>query len=315
MNTRNIDTVTDKLGNKKNIEQDYILGSVIGQGANGLVRLCMCKASGVKYACKTMSKGDKTVYQEVEIMRHLSGHPGIVNLEAVYEDFYSFHLVMELCSGGDLLDHMNKMDGPYSEYLSANILKQLISVIKYCHQKGVVHRDIKPDNILLTSSGKMKLADFGLAVKFSKGQRLTGLVGSLPCLAPEVLLGDYSDKADIWSVGVILHGLLVGTYPFHGKTDEAILEAIMKKKLDFHSGVWESISGPAQDLMNRMLTRDVSARITVDEILSHPWILFYTDHIYMERTLKMLYQYRSWKSRSSCIPPTQCCCQGGVREL
>ncbi|KAJ4962866.1 hypothetical protein NE237_022805 [Protea cynaroides] len=161
---RNIDAATDKLGRKKNIEQDYTLGSVIGQGGYGTVRLCMCKASGVKYACKTLSKENETVYQEVEIMRHPSdGHPGIVNLEAVYEEFYSFHLVIELCSGGDLLDHINNTGCPFSQHQSANILKQLVSVIKYCHQKGVVHGDIKLDNILLT------LADFGLAVRFSNG--------------------------------------------------------------------------------------------------------------------------------------------------
>ncbi|XP_042501985.1 serine/threonine-protein kinase PEPKR2 [Macadamia integrifolia] len=276
-----IDAAT-QLGRKKKIEQEYVLGSAIGRGKFGSVRLCRSKASGAELACKTLPKGEETVHREVEIMQHLSGHPGVVALKAVYEDSDSFHLVMELCSGGRLLDQMVK-EGRYSEHHAANIIKELILVIKYCHEMGVVHRDIKPENILLTAAGKMKLADFGLAVRFSNGQKLSGIAGSPAYVAPEVLLGDYTDKVDIWGAGVLLHALLVGTLPFHGDSQEAIFEAIKKVTLDFHGGVWEAISEPARDLMGRMLTRDVSARITADEVLRHPWILFYT-----ERTLKTL---------------------------
>ncbi|KAJ4938748.1 hypothetical protein NE237_000144 [Protea cynaroides] len=212
MKKKKINVVTDKLSwKKKKIEEDYDLDYVIGEGAYGSVRLCRCKTSGAEYACKTLSKKDKNVHQEVEIMKHLSGHPGVVNLE------------------------------------------------------GVVQRDIKPDNILLTSSRKMKLGDFDLAIRFSNGQRLSSQVGTLPYCAPEVLLGDYSNKVDIWSAGVVLHGLLVGTNPFDREISEEISEAIEKEQLDFHSGDWRLISGPARDLMSRMLNRDVSARITTDE--------------------------------------------------
>ena len=97
---------------------------------------------------------------------------------------------------------------------------------------------------------------------------MTGLAGSPAYVAPEVLLGKYSEKVDIWSAGVLLHALLVGALPFHGDSKEAIFEAIKNVKLDFHSGEWKSISKPARDLLGRMLMRDVSARITADEVLS-----------------------------------------------
>lgn len=100
------------------------------------------------------------------------------------------------------------------------------------------------------------------------GQNLTGLAGSPAYVAPEVLSGKYSEKVDIWSAGVLLHVLLVGALPFKGESIEAVFEAIKTMKLDFHTGVWESISKPARDLIGRMLTRDVSARITADEVLS-----------------------------------------------
>lgn len=94
------------------------------------------------------------------------------------------------------------------------------------------------------------------------------MAGSPAYVAPEVLLGRYSEKVDIWSSGVLLHALLVGGLPFKGDSPEAVFEEIKNVKLDFQTGVWESISKPARDLVGRMLTRDVSARITADEVLS-----------------------------------------------
>lgn len=163
--------VATQFGRKKKIEQNYVSGAAIGQGKFGSVRFCQNRASGAEFACKTLPKGEENVHREVEIMQHLSGHPGIVNLKAVYEDSDCFHLVMELCSGGRLLNQMVR-EGRYSERRAANLLKELILVIKYCHDMGVVHRDIKPENILLTTSGEMKLADFGLAMRISNGNFL-----------------------------------------------------------------------------------------------------------------------------------------------
>eukprot|EP00257_Ricinus_communis_P024773 XP_025012187.1 serine/threonine-protein kinase PEPKR2 [Ricinus communis] len=276
-----IDAAT-QTGRKNKIEDDYISGATIGRGKFGSVWLCRSKSTGVEFACKTLRKGEETVHREVEIMQHLSGHPGVVTLHSVYEESECFHLVMELCSEGRLIDQMVE-EGQYSEQRAANIFKDVMSVIKYCHDMGVVHRDVKPENLLLMSSGKIKLADFGLAMRISNGQTLSGVAGSPAYVAPEVLSGNYSEKVDIWSAGVLLHALLVGVLPFQGDSLEAVFEAIKNVKLDFHTGIWEGISKPARDLVSRMLTRDVSARITADEVLRHPWILFYT-----ERTLKTL---------------------------
>jgi calcium-dependent protein kinase len=160
--------VATQLGRKKKIEKEYDLGASIGQGKFGSVVLCRSKVTGEEFACKMLRKGEELVHREVEIMQHLSGHPGVVTLKAVYEDLESFYLVMELCTGGRLLDQMAKQR-QYPEHRAANILKEVVSVIKYCHDMGVVHRDIKPENILLTASGLMKLADFGLAVRMSNG--------------------------------------------------------------------------------------------------------------------------------------------------
>ncbi|KAF5202005.1 Serine/threonine-protein kinase PEPKR2 [Thalictrum thalictroides] len=272
-----IDCLT-RMGRKKKIVKDYVLGDEIGKGRFGSVKLCKSKVNGAEFACKTLRKGEETVHREVEIMQHLSGHPGVVTLQAVYEDPECFHLVMELCSGGRLVDQMVK-EGNCSECRAAGILKELMSVIKYCHEMGVVHRDIKPENILLTTSGSMKLADFGLATRVSSGQKLSGVAGSPAYVAPEVLMGKYSEKVDIWSAGVLLHALLVGFLPFQGDSLEAVFEAIKTVSLKLDGGVWDSISKPARDLIGRMLTRDESLRLTADEVLRHPWLLFHTEQI------------------------------------
>lgn len=107
---------------------------------------------------------------------------------------------------------------------------------------------------------------------YNAGQSLSGLAGSPAYVAPEVLTGDYAQKADIWSAGVLLHALLVGVLPFQGDTLEALFEGIKSMKLDFHSEKWQSVSKPARDLLERILTRDVAARITTEEVLSKHFI-------------------------------------------
>ncbi|RWV93563.1 hypothetical protein GW17_00043973 [Ensete ventricosum] len=204
-----------RIGRKKKLEHEYVLGREIGQGKFGSVRLCRSKASGEEFACKTLPKnGGETVHREVEIMQHLSGHPGIVMLKSVFEDSDCFHLVLELCSGGRLLDQMVK-EGKFPEQRVAMMLKELVLVIKYCHEMGVVHRDIKPENILLTESGKIKLADFGLAVRCGPTGmrrepwvalvravhcRLSGVAGSAAYVAPE--LQDDSSFVDALAVAI-----------------------------------------------------------------------------------------------------------------
>ncbi|CAL5063969.1 unnamed protein product [Urochloa decumbens] len=266
-----------RMGRKKRLESEYELGAEIGQGKFGSVRICRAKVGGEEFACKALPRnGEETVHREVEIMQHLSGHPGVVTLKAVFEDADRFYLVMELCGGGRLLDEIAR-EGKFSEQRAAIVIKDLMAVLKYCHEMGVVHRDIKPENILLTKAGKMKLADFGLAARVTNGQKLSGVAGSPAYVAPEVLSGSYSEKVDIWGAGVLLHVLLLGSLPFQGGSLDAVFESIKTVELDFSSGPWESISGLGKDLIGRMLNRDVSSRMTADEVLSHPWVLFYTE--------------------------------------
>jgi serine/threonine protein kinase len=176
-----IDSAT-RIGRRKRLESEYDLGEEIGHGKFGSVRVCRPKAGAGaprggedEFACKALPKnGGDTAHREVEIMQHLSGHPGVVTLRAVFEDADAFYLVMELCHGGRLLDEVAR-EGTLSERRAANVIKELMAVLKYCHEMGVVHRDVKPENVLLTKAGRLKLADFGLAVRVADGKYLERL--------------------------------------------------------------------------------------------------------------------------------------------
>eukprot|EP00249_Psilotum_nudum_P005281 c18733_g1_i1 orf=254-1798(-) len=138
-----------------------------------------------------------------------------------------------------------------------------------------MHRDLKPENILFATSpsSPIKLIDFGLAVRFSRGQRFSGMVGSAYYIAPEVLNGYYSHEIDMWSAGVILYILLSGVPPFWEETDDGIFEEIKRGKVDFVSDPWPNVSIAAKDLIFGMLCPDAKARLTPEQVLQHPWIL------------------------------------------
>nr|ABK22812.1 unknown [Picea sitchensis] len=265
---------------------------VIGRGRFGVIRRCFSKRSGQQAACKTIRKSDllhdsidrDCLRNEIKIMQYVAGHPAVVALHEACEDDEYVHLVMDMCSGGDLFDRIvsRKNTVPFSEEEAATILKKLMEAISYCHSMGIAHRDIKPDNILFAdnsnSLAQIKLADFGQASFFSPGQGLMqGIVGTPYYVAPEVLGGkEYSEKVDVWSAGVILYIMLSGVAPFLGNTPQEIFEAVLRGRLRFPSDPWLSISHSAKDLIRRMLCRDVTRRLSAQQVLEHGWISAHT---------------------------------------
>jgi calcium-dependent protein kinase len=135
------------------------IGKELGRGQFGVTSLCTHKATGQKFACKTISKRKlstkediEDVRHEVQIMYHLSGQPGIVELKGTYEDKNSVHLVMELCAGGELFDRIIAK-GHYTERAAASLLRTIVEIVHTCHTMGVIHRDLKPENFLLSKAG------------------------------------------------------------------------------------------------------------------------------------------------------------------
>ncbi|KAJ0028388.1 hypothetical protein Pint_36225 [Pistacia integerrima] len=270
------------LGRKTgNLKEIYSLGRKLGQGQFGTTFLCIEKATGNEYACKSIAKRKLTTEEDVEdvrreirIMHHMAGHPNVIQIVGAYEDAVAVHVVMELCAGGELFDRIIQR-GHYTEKKAAELTRIIVGVVEACHSLGVMHRDLKPENFLFISheeDSPLKTIDFGLSVFFRPGETLNDVVGSPYYVAPEVLRKNYGPACDVWSAGVIIYILLCGVPPFWDETEQGIFEQVLKGDLDFLSEPWPTISDGAKDLVRRMLVRDPKKRLTAHEVLSHPWV-------------------------------------------
>ncbi|PIN22880.1 Ca2+/calmodulin-dependent protein kinase, EF-Hand protein superfamily [Handroanthus impetiginosus] len=258
-----------------------IYAEELGRGRFGVVYRCYSAAAADSdsFACKSIYKhsisSDSTdrrcLDTEPKILHLLSGCANILRLHDVYEDDDYLHLVTDLCDGGDLFDRVSS-GARFSEPDAAVILKQLMTAIAFCHRLGVAHRDIKPDNVLFDSQGRLKLADFGSAEFFGVSE-MNGVVGTPYYVAPEVLRGsNYNEKVDVWSAGVILYIMLAGVPPFFGDGPAETFEAVLRANLRFPPKIFRSVSAEAKDLLRKMICRDVSRRLSAEQILRHPWI-------------------------------------------
>ncbi|CAA2983827.1 phosphoenolpyruvate carboxylase kinase 2-like [Olea europaea var. sylvestris] len=265
------------------LKSDYQLCEELGRGRFGVVYRCFSPFFGESFACKSIHKNSlsddpidrQCLDKEPKILQLLSGCPNILQLYKIYEDDDYLHMVTDLCDGGDLYDRVS-LGTPFTEQDAAAVLKQLMVAISCCHRLGISHRDIKPDNILFDSAGRLKLADFGSAEWFGVSEEglMTGVVGTPYYVAPEVLMGrEYNEKVDVWSAGVILYIMLSGVPPFYGEGPAETFEAVLRGNLRFPSRIFRSISPEAKDLLRKMICRDVSRRLSADQVLRHPWII------------------------------------------
>ena len=213
------------------------------------------------------------IEREIVVMK-LIDHPNIMRLYDVWETSTELYLILEYVQGGELFDYLcQKGKLPIPEAL--NYFQQIISAIDYCHRFNIAHRDLKPENILLDKELNVKIADFGMAA-WQNGMLRTSC-GSPHYAAPEIVQGyAYNGSAaDIWSCGVILYALLAGKLPFDHEDCEALLNLVA-------SGVYNmpiDISPLAQNLIRRMLATDVEQRITMPEIMAHPFFSLHSPKI------------------------------------
>jgi calcium-dependent protein kinase len=220
------------------IRDSYDFIRVIGYGKFGVVREAVdLSGKGASVAIKSIPRSklhDNTalLMRELQVLHELD-HPNIIKLYETFEDEKYLHLVMELCSGGDLHEHIcNK--GVFAEAEAALIMRKLLLAVNHMHNSYICHRDLKPENILYEGD-EIKIADFGISLKFGDPQKLemTSVVGTPNFVAPEVLQRRYGKECDVWSLGVILYVMLSGMMPFEGQSVRDVLGQILLANFSF----------------------------------------------------------------------------------
>jgi calcium-dependent protein kinase len=208
-------------------------------------------------------------------------HPNIVRLEEVYESHSEIYLVQELCLGGELFDRLDEQpDYHYTEAECARLIKQMLCAVRYLHSKGIIHRDLKLENFLFSSTAKdseLKMIDFGLSKHFRYGEIQHEAVGTPYTVAPEVIRGSYDERCDIWAIGVISFLLLSGDPPFGGcGGPEPLLTvraSILKGAFEFEpEEIWSLVSNRAKEFITFLLVVDPKKRPTAREVQKHAWL-------------------------------------------
>jgi len=208
---------------------------------------------------------------EINILKGMD-HPNIVKAHEVYTYKRKIYLVLELCSGGDLYTRL-----PYTEKQAAGIVGKLVSAVKYMHDHGIVHRDLKFENIMFENgddNAEIKVIDFGLSKKFvdkNMGPMHDG-VGTLYSMSPQVLMGVYTSQADMWSVGVITYMLLSSHRPFYHRRAAVMKDRIMRADYNFSKDYWNVVSDEGKDMIHELLVVNPKLRMNADEALQHTWL-------------------------------------------
>ncbi|KAL7871461.1 hypothetical protein SRHO_G00064440 [Serrasalmus rhombeus] len=222
------------------------------------------------------TKQESQLRNEVAILQNLH-HPGIVNLECMFETPERVFVVMEKLHGDMLEMILSSEKSRLPERLTKFLVTQILVALRHLHFKNIVHCDLKPENVLLASAEpfpQVKLCDFGFARIIGEKSFRRSVVGTPAYLAPEVLRSKgYNRSLDMWSVGVIVYVSLSGTFPFN--EDEDINDQIQNAAFMYPPNPWKEISGEAIDLINNLLQVKMRKRYSVDKSLSHPWLQDY----------------------------------------
>uniref|UniRef100_UPI00398EA00A MAP/microtubule affinity-regulating kinase 3a isoform X8 n=1 Tax=Pristiophorus japonicus TaxID=55135 RepID=UPI00398EA00A len=245
---------------------NYRLLKTIGKGNFAKVKLARHILTGREVAIKIIDKTQlnptslQKLFREVRIMKCLN-HPNIVKLFEVIETEKTLYLVMEYASGGEVFDYL-VAHGRMKEKEARAKFRQIVSAVQYCHQKQIVHRDLKAENLLLDADMNIKIADFGFSNEFTIGNKLDTFCGSPPYAAPELFQGKKYDgpEVDVWSLGVILYTLVSGSLPFDGQNLKELRERVLRGKyrIPFY------MSTDCENLLKRFLVLNPSKRGTLE---------------------------------------------------
>ncbi|XP_067844972.1 serine/threonine-protein kinase MARK1 isoform X5 [Heptranchias perlo] len=252
----------------------YRLLKTIGKGNFAKVKLGRHVMTGREVAVKIIDKTQlnptslQKLFREVRIMKILN-HPNIVKLFEVIETEKTLYLIMEYASGGEVFDYL-VAHGRMKEKEARAKFRQIVSSVQYCHQKHIVHRDLKAENLLLDADMNIKIADFGFSNEFTIGNKLDTFCGSPPYAAPELFQGKKYDgpEVDVWSLGVILYTLVSGSLPFDGQNLKELRERVLRGKyrIPFY------MSTDCENLLKKLLVLNPAKRGSLEQIMKDRWM-------------------------------------------
>nr|CAH7748437.1 unnamed protein product [Callosobruchus chinensis] len=261
------------------VEDWLCSNTILGEGAYGEVRLLIHKTTEEKIACKIINhakyKNASTNINREVIIHRMLDHENIIKYYGRRQEPHKEYIFLEYAAGGELFQ-LIEPDVGMPSCDAQKYTKQLLCGLKYLHNLGITHRDIKPENLLISQDGDLKISDFGMATMFrfkGKERLMDKKCGTKPYLAPEVLREPYkAQPADLWSCGVVLVAMLTGELPWSEPTDSN--EEFVKWKTDVYlcETPWSKLGNTALSLVKQMLNVDPKKRLTLDQILKHPWM-------------------------------------------
>uniref|UniRef100_H3A7E2 non-specific serine/threonine protein kinase n=2 Tax=Latimeria chalumnae TaxID=7897 RepID=H3A7E2_LATCH len=296
---------------KHNLKHRYDLLETLGKGTYGKVKKAIERFSGRAVAIKSIRKErikDEQdmvhIRREIEIMSSLN-HPHIISIYEVFENKDKIVIVMEYASKGELYDYISERRR-LNERETRHFFRQIVSAVHYCHKNGVVHRDLKLENILLDENCNIKIADFGLSNLYHKDKFLQTFCGSPLYASPEIVNGRpyRGPEVDSWALGVLLYTLVYGTMPFDGCDHKNLIRQIS-------SGEYREPTQPsdARGLIRWMLMVNPDRRATIEDIANHWWVNWgYKNSVCDCDVLKdseppLLARFIDWHHRSSGLQP------------
>ncbi|KAF5404931.1 Non-specific serine/threonine protein kinase [Paragonimus heterotremus] len=252
----------------------YKLDRTIGTGNFAKVKLATHLSTGKQVAIKIIDKSElssssrKKLSREVNLMKGLD-HPNIIKLLEIIDTEKIMYLVLEYASGGELYEYL-AVHGRMKEKTAREKFRQILSAVEYCHQKCIIHRDLKMENLLLDSDLNIKLADFGFANEYQVGKKLNTFCGSPPYAAPELFRGkEYEGpEVDVWSLGVILFKLVTGNLPFDGHSLSELRERVLRGRyrIPFY------MSTECERLLKKMLVLNPAKRYSLQALMKDRWV-------------------------------------------
>lgn len=270
---------------KNSNKSQYKILKKIGKGSFSIVYLCSHKITSKKSAVKVIDKSSLSTEQidkvqrikEVAILSTLD-HPNIIKCYEVFEDGDYIIISEEYISGGNLYNFFRSKSFKIPEYMIASILMQILSGLTYCHDRNIVHRDIKLENIFieLDSEVCVKIGDFGSAIIKEPERSIIGFFGSLMYMPPELLTDHYNEKIDIWSCGVLLYVLVFGKSPYFSTSDQELMNEITYNQLTSNREELQILQKDLLSLFEGLLNLDPDKRFSANEALMHHWLQKFT---------------------------------------